>query len=80
MVIFLVIRSDRDNAYDSYIYNLGCSNSAATLYIKNKDGANEDFVINKINNAEAIFFAGGDQATYLKDWKNTKLQTAVQHM
>jgi len=76
---FLVIRADRDKAYDKYVYDLSCANSAATLYIKNKNGANDDYVVQKVNDAEAIFFAGGDQTTYLEDWKGTKMQTAIQN-
>ena len=76
---FLVLRASGTDAYNEYIYNLGCSNSVSTILIKNKNGANEQFVIDKINEAEAIFFAGGDQSTYLQLWEKSKLQTAVQN-
>lgn len=55
---FLVIRATGTDAYNDYIMSLGCANSASTLLIDNINGANDDFVINKINEAEAIFFAG----------------------
>ena len=76
---FLVIRASGTDAYNDYIMSLGCANSASTILINNKNGANDDFVISKINASEAIFFAGGNQATYLSEWIGTKLQSAVEY-
>lgn len=74
---FLVLRASGEDGYNEYIYDLGCSNSVATIVVENKEGANDEFVIDKINGAAAIFFAGGDQDTYLQYWQGTLLQDAV---
>ena len=75
---FLVLRTSGTDAYNSYIAGLGCSNSVSTLLIKNEQGANDDFVVSTIQASEAIFFAGGDQSSYLQLWQNSRLQAAVQ--
>jgi len=75
---FLVIRATGTDAYNSYIRQL-CpnGNSVATLIIPNRSSARNQFVIDRINEAEAIWIAGGNQADYIKHWKNTPLQAAL---
>lgn len=78
---FLVIRATGTDAYNPYIYSdLGLSaalDSVATLVIKNSAGANDPFVVQKVSEAEAIFIAGGDQSDYIKYWKGTALESAI---
>lgn len=75
---FLVIRATGTDAYNPYIKGLGKVNSVATLLTKDKEAAEEAFVLGLIKNAEAIFFAGGDQWTYLQEWQGTSMQKALQ--
>lgn len=75
---FLVLRASGDDAYNSYIQGLGKSNSVATLLTSSKDAAEDSFVLQKIDAAEAIFFAGGDQWTYLRQWQGTSMQKRLQ--
>jgi cyanophycinase-like exopeptidase len=79
---FLVLGTLKDNAYDSYIYGLAQAvgiplNSVATLDIPSTAAANDPFVKQTIANASAIFIMGGDQSTYVNDWQNTLVQTAL---
>ena len=37
----------------------------------------DPFVIEKIRNAEAIFIAGGDQSNYIRYWKDTPVEDAI---
>ena len=76
---FLVLRTNGGDGYNKYIYDLGdgCSNSVSTIVIENKQGANDKFVINKINNASALYFAGGNQEIYLEYFTDTLLQDAI---
>jgi cyanophycinase len=53
-------------------------NSVTTILFKNRKASNDPEVLNMINNAEAVFFAGGDQSEYLKLWSDTPVQTAIQ--
>ena len=76
---FLVIRATGTDAYNPYIQQL-CpnENSVATLIIPNRAAASDPFVISTIQNAEALWIAGGDQSNYINFWKGTPVQTALQ--
>jgi cyanophycinase len=76
---FLVIRATGTDAYNPYIQQL-CpnENSVATLIIPNRTAASDPFVISTIQNAEALWVAGGDQSNYINFWKGTPVQTALQ--
>jgi len=76
---FLVIRATGTDAYNPYIGSL-CPglNSVATLIVPSTAGANDPFVVKAVENAEAIWIAGGDQSNYVTYWKGTLLQGALQ--
>ncbi|WP_197479931.1 cyanophycinase [Paenibacillus swuensis] len=74
---FVILRTSGTNAYNSYVNGLGTVNSVETLIVKNKTGANDNFIYDKIRNAEALFIAGGDQNTYVNYFKDTKVETAI---
>ncbi|MGB9835932.1 MAG: cyanophycinase [Candidatus Saccharicenans sp.] len=76
---FVVLRSSGTGAYNSYIYNLGEVDSVETLVVYSIKGASDQFVVDKVKNAEAIFIAGGDQSDYLRFWKGTQLQAAINY-
>src|SRR5438105_646366 len=75
---FLVIRATGTDAYNPYIQQL-CpnENSVATLIIPNRTAANDPFVINTIQSAEALWIAGGDQSNYINYWQGTPVQQAL---
>lgn len=75
---FLVIRATGTDAYNAYIQQL-CpnENSVSTLIIPNRDAANDPFVIRTIQNAEALWIAGGDQSNYINFWKGSPVQNAL---
>jgi len=75
---FLVIRATGTDAYNPYIQQL-CpnENSVATLIIPNPAAASDPFVISTIQNAEALWIAGGDQSNYINFWKGTPVQTEI---
>jgi cyanophycinase len=76
---FLVIRATGTDAYNPYIQQLcPAENSVATLIIPNRTAASDPFVISTIQNAEALWIAGGDQSNYINFWKGTPVQTALQ--
>lgn len=53
--------------------------SVESIALLNKNASNEEFVLEKIRNAEAIFFTGGDQSKYLNRIKNTKLHAILKN-
>ena len=75
---FLVIRPSGTDAYNPYIRGLGTSNSVATLLTKSRAASEDPFVLAKIDAADGIFFAGGDQWTYLQEWQNSTMQQRMQ--
>ncbi len=72
---FLVIRATGTDAYNPYIQQL-CpnENSVAILIIPNRTAASDPFVISTIQNAEALWIAGGDQSNYINFWKGTPVE------
>lgn len=76
---FVVIRASGADAYNSYVASLGQVDSVETLLVNSRTGAGDQFVVNKVRNAEALFIAGGDQADYLRLWKGTGLNEAINY-
>src|SRR5262245_46886333 len=73
----VVLRASGDDDYNDYIYKMNGVDSVETLILTDrKDSYNKD-VIQEITNAEAVFFAGGDQCNYVRNFKGTPVQTAV---
>jgi cyanophycinase len=52
-------------------------NSAATLIVPDRQAAQDPAVAEMIRQAEVVFIAGGDQAHYIRDWKDTPVQDAI---
>jgi cyanophycinase len=73
----LVIRASGDDDYNRLIYSMKGVNYVETLIIGSKQEANRTDIFDKIRKADVIFFAGGDQCQYIRNWKNTKLEIAV---
>lgn len=75
---FLVIRATGTDAYNPYIQQLcPAENSVATLIIPNRTAASAPFVIATIQNAEALWIAGGDQSNYINYWQGTPVNDAL---
>lgn len=77
---FVVIRSAGTGAYNDYIYGLGTVNSVETILIDTRAKAGIAEIATKIRNAEALFIAGGDQATYVSYWKDTAVEDAINYL
>src|ERR1044072_4817890 len=75
---FVVIRTTGTDAYKPYIQQL-CPQMASveTIIITSVTGANSSYVSSHIQNAEALWIAGGDQSTYVETWRGTAVQTGV---
>ena len=75
---FVVIRTTGTDAYNPYIQQL-CPqmDSVETIVITTVAGANSSYVSSHIQNAEALWIAGGDQSTYTALWRGTAVQTGV---
>lgn len=77
---FVVIRADNSLGYNSYIYNFGGLNSVETIVMGKATDAQNATNIAKIKAAEALFIAGGDQANYVRLWKDTPVEEAINYL
>jgi cyanophycinase-like exopeptidase len=78
---FLILRARGDDDYNPYVNGLCKVNSVATLIIPTRDAALDPAVADIIHHAEAVFIAGGDQANYIRFWRGTPVNDAVnQHV
>lgn len=77
---FVVLRASGTDEYNEYILPLCNCDSVQTIVFKNRDAANDPFVIETIRNAEALFIAGGDQSNYVRFWKDTPVEDAIHHV
>lgn len=74
----LVLRASGSNGYNDYMYyDLGGVNSVETIVFNNASAAFEPYVAQRIQKAEAIWFAGGDQWNYVSYWRNTPVMDLV---
>lgn len=75
----LVLRASGSDGYNDYLFNqLGIvSNSVESIVCHNALSANENYIHQRIEEAEAIWFAGGDQWNYISYWRNTKVDSLI---
>lgn len=74
---FLVLRARGDDDYNSYVNGLCKVNSVATLIIPDRQAGEKPAVAEIIRKAEVLFIAGGDQANYIRSWKDTPVAKAI---
>jgi cyanophycinase len=74
---FLILRARGDDDYNSYIQKLCPTNSVATLIIPDQEAAHDRAVAEIIRHAAVIFIAGGDQARYIRGWRDTPVEDAI---
>ncbi|WP_435577962.1 T9SS type A sorting domain-containing protein [Gilvibacter sp.] len=75
----LVLRASGADGYNDYFYSeLGVTvNSVETIVFNDWTAASEPYVLDKINRAEAIWFAGGNQWDYVSFWRGTGVATGI---
>lgn len=75
----LVLRASGSDGYNNYMYSgLGVTvNSVETIVFNNATASNDAYVHQAILDAEAIWFAGGDQWDYISYWRNTPVDSLI---
>ena len=75
----LVLRASGSDGYNNYFYSqLGVSvNSVETIRFNNAQASFDAYVLERIEKAEAIWFAGGDQWNYISYWRNTPVDSLI---
>ncbi len=73
----LILCASCDEIYDQYVLNIHDVDSVQTLKLTKRVAASDPFVIQSVQSADGIFFAGGDQSDYVRVWKDTPVQDAI---
>eukprot|EP01093_Parvamoeba_rugata_P011410 TRINITY_DN3132_c0_g2_i1.p1 TRINITY_DN3132_c0_g2~~TRINITY_DN3132_c0_g2_i1.p1 ORF type:complete len:389 (-),score=87.31 TRINITY_DN3132_c0_g2_i1:177-1343(-) len=79
----VVLRASGSDGYNDYFYTDLASdlsspiNSVTTFVINNVAGATDSYVLQKVADAEAIWFAGGDQYDYVSYFKDNAMEDAL---
>lgn len=74
----VVLRASGADDYNDYLQMMKGVDSVESLVITSRDVSNTAGVETKVKNAEVIFFAGGDQCNYVKNFKDTLVEKAVE--
>jgi cyanophycinase len=73
----VIIRATGDEAYDPYVMQLGPVDSVQTLKLTKRVATTDPFVLQSIERADGIFLAGGDQSDYVRIWKDSLVEDAI---
>ncbi len=75
----LVLRTSGSDGYNNYMYSsLGIPvNSVETIVCNSSAASSEAYLHQKIAQAEAIWFAGGDQWDYVSYWRGTAVDSLI---
>ena len=74
----LILRASGADGYNQYLMDLARPNSVESVVFKDREASFVPEIVGKIDGAEAIFLAGGDQAQYVNFWKDSPVQEALQ--
>jgi cyanophycinase-like exopeptidase len=74
----VVLRSSGADGYNKYIYGMRGVDSVETLVVTAPEDSNTDEVAGAVERAEVVFFAGGDQCNYVKNFRGTRVERAVE--
>lgn len=55
-------------------------NSVQTIVFNQAAASFDPYVIRQLANAEALWFAGGDQWDYVSYWKNTPIDSTINYL
>lgn len=72
----VVIRTSGADGYNDYLFGFGNVDSVETMLVT-PGFADDPYVSWTLRHAEAVWLAGGDQATYLAGWKDSGVETAI---
>jgi len=75
----VVLRASGSDGYNEYFYSeLGVSvNSVETIVFNSSAASTDEYIIERLSQAEAIWFAGGDQWNYISYWRGTPIDSVI---
>jgi cyanophycinase len=75
--IVVLRASGAAEAQDEFYNDIGGIASAQTFVIHGRKASSDPEVLAAVRHADGIFIAGGDQSNYVRDWKGTPLNDAL---
>ncbi len=77
----VVLRVSGSDGYNDYLFDtIGGVDSVETLKVDSRTLAEDPYVAWRIDHAEGVFLAGGDQWDYISLWSQTGVQDALQRV
>jgi cyanophycinase len=80
---FLILRANTEDDYarkvNEEIKTVCPLNSVATIVFSEREDSDDPKIVQIIEQAEAIFIAGGDQSNYVRFWQETPVEDALNH-
>jgi cyanophycinase len=76
----VVLRSSGADGYNDFVHKLNGVDSVETLVIKDRADSDSVPVVETVAGAEVVFFAGGDQCNYVRYFKGTGVERAVERV
>lgn len=74
----VILRASGADELQNELYNdIGGVTSVQTLVFDSRKAADDPAVLRVVRGADAIFIAGGDQSRYIRFWKGTQLNEAL---
>ncbi len=72
----VVLRASGDDGYNDYFFeDLGVTvNSVESIVCLEPASGSDPYILQQVQNAEALWFAGGDQWDYVSYWRDTPLE------
>ena len=78
---FLILRANTEDDYAQQVNKETSAicplNSVSTIVFSEREDSDDPKLLQIIQQAEAIFFAGGDQSNYVRFWQDTPVQDAL---
>jgi cyanophycinase len=76
----VVLRASGGGQYNAWLHELGLSECVETFVVHEASASRDPFLVQRVRDASAVVLAGGDQWRYLKLWKGTPLERAIQSL
>jgi cyanophycinase len=73
----VIVCASCDDVYNQYVLNNHDVDSVQTLKLTKRVAASDPFVVESVAGADGIFFTGGDQSDYVRVWKDTPVEDAI---
>lgn len=73
----VVLRASGSDGYHPFAMRLGGLDSIESFVVRSREAASDATLLGRLRDADAIFFAGGDQSHYVNYFKDTEIETIV---